>query len=92
MSLSVGVDGATPVSLSVGVDRIQPGARDVEAAATFYERVFYQRVFGPRRVRMSGADGMPFARLDAGGVRSRGSCHTVVTAERMHITASAAMG
>ncbi len=52
------------MSLSVSFDHIQLNARDVEATASFYERVF-----GMRRIRASEADGIPFVHLDADGVR-----------------------
>ena len=52
------------MSLSVSFDHIQLNARDVEATASFYERVF-----GMRRIRASEADGIPFVHLDVDGVR-----------------------
>ncbi len=52
------------MAVSYSFDHVHLNAADVEAAASFYERVF-----GMRRIRTFDANGVTFAQLDAGGVR-----------------------
>ncbi len=52
------------MAISYHLDHVHLNAVDVEAAASFYERVF-----GMRRIRTFEGNGVTFAQLDMGGVR-----------------------
>jgi catechol 2,3-dioxygenase-like lactoylglutathione lyase family enzyme len=52
------------VAVSYGLDHVHLNGPDVEATASFYERVF-----GMRRIRKFEANGITFVQLDLGGVR-----------------------